>query len=42
MHISTGDILRDEVKQKTEIGLAAQEVMQKGAMVPMVIPQIFY
>lgn len=34
-HISTGDILREEVKNKTAVGLAAQECMQRGAMVPM-------
>jgi adenylate kinase family enzyme len=36
LHISTGDLLRNEVKLSTDIGKAAQEAMQKGAMVPMV------
>ncbi|MDH7481869.1 MAG: adenylate kinase [Armatimonadota bacterium] len=33
-HISTGDILREAVKQGTELGRRAQEYMQKGELVP--------
>ncbi|MCL6518639.1 MAG: adenylate kinase [Armatimonadetes bacterium] len=33
-HISTGDILREAVKQGTELGRKAQEYMQKGELVP--------
>ncbi|MDR1514632.1 MAG: adenylate kinase [Synergistaceae bacterium] len=33
-HISTGDILRDSVKRKTEIGLAAKSYMDSGRLVP--------
>ena len=36
VHISTGDLLREEVKNKTAIGKAAQEAMQRGGMVSMV------
>lgn len=32
--ISTGDILRDEVKNKTELGLKAKEYMDAGKLVP--------
>jgi len=32
-HISTGDILRDSVARKTELGLAAKEVMNRGDLV---------
>lgn len=35
-HISTGDLLRDEVKSGTERGLALQQIMKEGALVPMV------
>lgn len=34
-HISTGDLLRQAVKQGTELGLQAKEYMDKGAFVPM-------
>ena len=34
VHVSTGDMLRQAVKDKTEIGLKAQEYMNKGALVP--------
>ena len=34
VHLSTGDILRDQVRRKTELGLAAQEKMKAGALVP--------
>ncbi|MFM7425014.1 MAG: adenylate kinase [Elainella sp.] len=33
-HISTGDILRSAVAQKTELGLKAQAYMDKGELVP--------
>ena len=33
-HISTGDILREAVKYKTPLGIKAQEIMQKGELVP--------
>ncbi len=33
-HISTGDILRDAAKNKTELGLKAKSYMDKGELVP--------
>lgn len=33
-HISTGDMLRKEIKKKTELGKQAQEYISKGALVP--------
>ncbi len=33
-HLSTGDLLRNEVKNKTELGLLANEFMRKGDLVP--------
>jgi adenylate kinase len=33
-HISTGDILRAEVKDQTELGLQAKSYMDKGELVP--------
>ena len=33
-HISTGDILREAVKNKTPLGIKAQEIMQRGELVP--------
>lgn len=33
-HISTGDILRQAVKDKTPMGLEAREIMNRGALVP--------
>ncbi len=33
-HISTGDILRQAVKDKTELGKKAQEIMSRGDLVP--------
>lgn len=33
-HISTGDILRQAVKDKTPLGLKAQAIMSSGALVP--------
>src|ERR1044071_5599901 len=32
-HISTGDILRDNVARKTELGRKAKEVMERGELV---------
>lgn len=32
-HISTGDLLRDEIKRDTELGRAASEVMKAGGLV---------
>ncbi|OGU61013.1 MAG: adenylate kinase [Ignavibacteria bacterium RBG_13_36_8] len=33
-HISTGDMLRDAIQNKTEYGLKAKEFMDKGELVP--------
>lgn len=33
-HISTGDILRDAVSKKTELGLKAKAIMEAGELVP--------
>lgn len=33
-HISTGDILRQAVKDKTDLGKKAQEIMNRGDLVP--------
>lgn len=33
-HISTGDILREAVKNGTELGKAAKSIMEKGELVP--------
>ena len=33
-HISTGDILRKAVKDKTALGIKAQEIMNRGDLVP--------
>jgi Adenylate kinase and related kinases len=33
-HISTGDLLRHEIQQKTEIGNKVDEIMKKGELVP--------
>lgn len=33
-HLSTGDLLREEINQKTVIGLEAKELIQKGLLVP--------
>ncbi len=32
--ISTGDLLRENVKEKTELGIKAKEYMEKGELVP--------
>lgn len=34
VHLSTGDILRDEVSRETELGMTAKEFMDRGALVP--------
>jgi len=34
LHLSSGDILREERKAKTELGLQAQDFMDRGALVP--------
>jgi adenylate kinase len=34
MHLSTGDILRQEIAKGTELGLKAKEVMDVGGLVP--------
>lgn len=33
-HFSTGDLLRNEIQSKTELGLKAQEYISKGNLVP--------
>ena len=33
-HISSGDMFRNEISENTELGLAAQEYMNKGLLVP--------
>lgn len=33
-HISTGDMLRSEMRQGTELGLAAKSLIEKGELVP--------
>ena len=33
-YVSTGDIFREELSQKTELGMKAQEYMDKGELVP--------
>lgn len=33
-HISTGDVLREAVKNKTEVGMLAKSYMDKGELVP--------
>lgn len=34
IHLSTGDLLRGEIADKTELGLKAKELMDKGMLVP--------
>jgi adenylate kinase len=34
MHISTGDLLREAVKNRTPLGLKAKEYMERGELVP--------
>lgn len=33
-HISTGDLLREEIAKKSEVGLQAEKIMQEGRLVP--------
>lgn len=33
-HISTGDIFRSEIKNKTDLGLKVQSIIEKGELVP--------
>ncbi|MCI0331007.1 MAG: adenylate kinase [candidate division Zixibacteria bacterium] len=33
-HLATGDILREEVKNKTKLGMEAKKFMEKGELVP--------
>ena len=33
-HVSTGDMLRGEVKSKTPLGVRAQSLMDKGELIP--------
>ena len=34
LHVATGDILREDVKQGTELGLQAKSYMDRGDLVP--------
>ena len=34
IQISTGDILREEVRSKTDLGLSAKNIMDRGDLVP--------
>jgi adenylate kinase len=34
VHLSTGDLLRSEIAQKTELGIEAQKLIDKGELVP--------
>lgn len=34
MHLSTGDILREEIRNKTELGVLAAGFMREGNLVP--------
>lgn len=34
MHLSTGDLLRGEIKAESELGLQAKELMDRGELVP--------
>lgn len=34
VHLSTGDLLRAEIKSETELGLTAKELMDRGELVP--------
>ena len=33
-HISTGDVLRNEIKEQTELGKTAQTFIDKGQLIP--------
>ena len=34
LHLSTGDLLREEIRQSTALGLEAKSFMDKGELVP--------
>jgi adenylate kinase len=34
IHLSTGDLLRNEIKAKTELGLKAEKIISRGELVP--------
>src|SRR3954469_4732423 len=34
LHLSTGDLLRNEISKKTDLGIAAKNFMDKGQLVP--------
>jgi adenylate kinase len=34
LHLSAGDMLREQVKQETELGLKAKQIMARGELVP--------
>ena len=34
IHLSTGNLLREEIANRTELGLAAENYMNKGQLVP--------
>jgi adenylate kinase family enzyme len=38
VHLSAGDLLRDEVKSGSTLGLKCGELMKEGKLVPMVVP----
>jgi len=41
LHISTGDLLREEMNQETDLGLQAKEYVEKGELVPdMVVTKL--
>ena len=33
-HLSSGDVLRSQIKEGTEVGLKAKEIVEKGELVP--------
>ena len=41
-HLSTGDLLRKEVKAKTNLGKQMQAMMERGELVPLVIIFLFF
>lgn len=42
-HISTGDLLRDEINKKTEIGLKISEIMKSGSLISdQIILEVLY
>ncbi|XP_024538873.1 adenylate kinase isoenzyme 5 [Selaginella moellendorffii] len=38
VHLSAGELLRDEIKNKTQIGISCEELMAEGKLVPSEIP----